>query len=172
MNNYQIVNTTTADLDFIYTLFESAIAYQKSKNVPVWAGFDKQVLQDDIRDKRQYKIVNGADFMCIFSLCFSDPIIWGERDKNDAIYLHRFVVNPAFKGQKHVEKIIKWAINFAKTNQIKFIRLDTWGNNPAIIAYYESFGFTFLGFTHTPNSDKLPVQARGLKLALLEIKVD
>jgi ribosomal protein S18 acetylase RimI-like enzyme len=172
MNNYQIVNTVNEDLTVIYDLFEEAMAYQTRKKFPVWAGYSKQAIWDDIRDKRQFKIVNmDGEIMCIFSICFSDQIIWAGKDSDYAVYLHRLVVNPAFKGQKHTEKIVNWTINFAKNNKLQYIRLDTWANNQQIIAYYKSFGFTFLENMVTPNSEQLPVQARGLELALLEMKV-
>lgn len=159
MGTYQIVNTTNNDLEFIYSLFEEAIAYQKRKNYPVWNGFDKDVLIEDVAKGRQYKIVSGEEILCIFSVCKSDPV---------AIYLHRIVVNPKHKGHKHFSKIATWAIDFAKKKKIKFIRMDTWAGNPNILEYYKSHGFKFLEKYTTPDSIELALQQRNLELALLE----
>ena len=118
MNAFKIINTTKQDLGFIYSLFEEAIAYQQRKNYPVWNGFDKDVLIKDVASKQQYKIVIDKEIACVFSVCKNDPLIWGEREKGDAIYLHRIVVNPKYKGCKQFEKILNWSIDFAKKEKI------------------------------------------------------
>lgn len=169
--NYQIENTSTDDLGFIYTLFEAAIDYIKKNNYVGWTTYDKNFIQQDIDKQLQFKITKGNDLLCIFSICFSDELIWRELEKGDAIYLHRIVVNPAFKGQKQFEKILDWIIKFAKEKGLKYIRMDTWADNPNIIEYYKSYGFQFLENYTTPNTPELPDQHRNLKVALLEMKL-
>ncbi len=166
-----VQNTTADDLEFIYYLFDEAILYQKRKGFPVWKDYDKEVLRSDVANRLQYKIVEGDNILCVFSICFSDPIIWREREQGDAVYLHRIAVNPDFKGQKQFEKIFKWAKEYAKANHLNYVRMDTWGDNQNIIDYYTSFGFSFIENYLTPNSDELPPQHRNLYLALLEYRV-
>ncbi len=168
MKNYTIIPANSADLEFIYSLFEHALAYQKRNNYPVWNGFDKEVLIHDCSEGRLMKLVMDDEIACIFSICNSDPIIWGAKGEGDAIFLHRIVVNPAYKGQKHVEKILNWTIALARQKKMSFIRMDTWAENPNIIEYYKSFGFQYLGDIRTPDSQELAVQQRNLNLALLE----
>lgn len=172
MESYIIENTIESDLKVICWMFDQAILYQKLKKYPVWNGYDVAVLQNDIAQKIQYKIVVNDEIACIFSVCYTDPIIWGEKDKGDAIYIHRIVVNPKHKKQKHFEKIFTWAKNHAIENDFDFIRMDTWADNPNIISYYCSFGFEFLTNFTTPNTADLPVQHRNLKLALLQYKIE
>jgi GNAT superfamily N-acetyltransferase len=169
--NYQIKNTSTEDLNFIYGLFEEAINYIKRNNYVGWTTYDKNFIIQDIIKKLQFKITNGNDVLCLFSICFSDVLIWREMEKGDAIYLHRIVVNPKFKGQKQFEKILNWIIEFAKEKGLKHIRMDTWADNPNIIEYYKSYGFQFLENYTTPNTPELPDQHRNLKVALLEMKL-
>ncbi|AIJ37726.1 GNAT family N-acetyltransferase [Flavobacterium psychrophilum] len=169
--NYQIVNTSTADLDFIYTLFEEAITYIKKNNYVGWTTYDKNFIKQDIKKSLQFKIINGNDILCLFSICFSDILIWREMENGDAIYLHRIDVNPKFKGQKQFEKILNWIIEFAKEKGLKYIRMDTWADNPNIIEYYKSYGFQFFENYTTPNTPELPDQHRNLKVALLEMKL-
>lgn len=163
-----ILNTTVEDLDFIYHLFDEAILYQKNKGFPVWNGYDKNVLKADATNKLQYKIVEDDTILCVFSVCFYDPIIWREKEKEDAIYLHRIVVNPKYKGQKQFEKILSWAKEFGKQKNLKYVRMDTWGDNQSILNYYQSYGFTFIENYTTPTTENLPIQHRNLYLALLE----
>lgn len=163
-----IHNTTVDDLDFIYHLFDEAILYQKKKGFPIWNGYDKNVLKADAKNKLQYKITEDDTILCVFSICFYDPIIWREKEKEDAIYLHRIVVNPKYKGQKQFEKILSWAKGFAKGKNLRYIRMDTWGDNHSILNYYQSYGFKFIENYTTPTTENLPIQHRNLYLALLE----
>ena len=172
MTAYKIVNTAEADLDFIYALFEEAIAYQRLNNFTVWNGFDKNILISEVKNKGQYKIIVKDDITCVFSVCKNDPFTWGERDNGDAIYLHRIVVNPLFRGQRQFEKILEWSVLFAMERNISFIRMDTWADNKSgIINYYKKYGFTFLGNVITPDHPDLPIQNRKLEVALLEYTV-
>ena len=155
METFKIINTTKHDLEFIYSLFEEAIAYQKRKNYPVWNGFDKDVLIKDVANKQQYKIVIDNKIACVFSVCKSDPVIWREKEKGDAIYLHRIVVNPKYKGHKQFKKILNWSIDFAKNAKIRFIRMDTWAHNSTILDYYKSYGFKFLENFKIPDTIEL-----------------
>lgn len=171
IGNYQIENTSTADLNFIYTLFEEAIIYIKMKNYVGWTTYDKKFIKQDIVKNLQFKITIGNDILCVFSICFSDVLIWREMEKGNAIYLHRIVVNPKFKGQKQFEKILNWIIEFGNEKGLKYIRMDTWADNSNIIEYYKSYGFQFLENYITPNTLELPDQHRNLKVALLEMKL-
>jgi len=172
INNIKIYNTTIKDLEIVLWLFEQAMKLQGKNDYKVWEGIDKSALQKDIEERLQYKIVEGNDILGIFSVQHSDPFIWRDRDKDDAIYLHRIVVNPNFKGQKLFQKVLNWAKQFAQQNNLKFVRMDTWADNIKIIAYYRSFGFEFIETYKTTNAQELPIQNRNLNVALLEMKVN
>lgn len=169
---YKIVNTSADDLEFIYWLFDEAIAYQKRKNYIVWNNYDKDLLQSEVKDRRQYKIVIHNKTAMIFSVVYDDRLLWGEKEKGDSIYLHRIVVNPEFKGHRLFDAVLQWSIEHALSMNLKFVRMDTWASNPNIIKYYESFGFIFTGNRHTPNSPDLPIQHRALHVALLEFSLN
>ncbi len=172
MQNFEIVPTQVADLEFIHWLFEEAIAYQRKKGFPVWNGYDKMVLQKDIALKRQYKIIMHGEIACIFSILDADELIWRQKETGNAVYLHRIVVNPKLKGQNHFQKILDWSITYAIAKNKIFIRMDTWGDNPNILSYYKTFGFYLIEYYTTSCATELPVQNRNLNLALLERKVN
>ncbi|MES2373568.1 MAG: GNAT family N-acetyltransferase [Bacteroidota bacterium] len=166
---FTIINTTKEDLDKILLLFEQAMDLQGKNGYKVWNHIDKIALEKDIENKLQFKIISGNDIICIFSIQHNDPFIWREKDKNDAIYLHRIVVNSNFKGQKQFEKVLNWAKDFARQNNLRFVRMDTWADNDKIIDYYKSFGFVFIEYYKTTNAPELPIQNRNLNVALLEM---
>lgn len=170
--NIKVFNTTLQDLEQIKWLFDEAIKLQNKNGYKVWESIDKTVLQKDITNKLQFKIIKGKHIVCIFSIQYNDPFIWQDKDQNDAIYLHRIVTNPNFKGQRLFEKVLNWAFQFAKQNNRKHLRMDTWADNQQLIAYYKSFGFRFIENYKTTDTEKLPIQNRNLNVALLELTID
>lgn len=170
-NTYQIENATIDDLNTIYCFFEEAIFYQKKKNYVGWENYDRDFILQDVNNKLQFKISQGNDTLCIFSICYSDAIIWREREKGDAIYIHRIIVNPLFKGNNQFKKVLNWAIESAIQKELKYIRMETWAENINLIEYYKTFGFKIIEYYTAPNSNKLPYQQRNIKAALLEFEL-
>ena len=171
MVDYKIVNTNEADLDFVFWLFDEAIKYQIKNHYTVWKGYDKDILRKEAKELKQYKILIDDEIAFIFSVIYSNKLLWRERDKDDAIYLHRIVVNPKYKGRKLFGVLLDWAINHAKEKGAGFIRMDTWGDNPNIVAYYEGYEFKFIENYTTPDIPELPIPHRNLYLALLEMEL-
>lgn len=166
-----IINATKDDLPLIYQLFEKAILFQKQNNYIGWNSYDKEFIKADIQSGLLYKIVRGADVLCIFSICLSDELIWREREQGNAVYLHRIVLNQKFKGEKLFKQVLDWAIRFALERNLTYIRMDTWANNDKLIAYYRSYGFRFIENYTTSGTENLPIQHRNLNVALLELNV-
>jgi GNAT superfamily N-acetyltransferase len=165
-----ILNTEVTDLHFIFELFDHSITYQQKHGYPVWLDYDKDSIVRDIKNRNQYKVIVDSGIGIVFSVAYADKIIWRERDKGDAIYLHRFVVNPVCKGQKLFGVIMEWATEHVRQKGLNNIRMDTWAANPTIINYYKTFGFEVIETYTTPNTTELPVHNRNLALTLLEYK--
>lgn len=163
-----IINTDRSDLQEIFALFEHSIHYQERNGYPVWRNYDKNAIIKDVDNKNQYKVVINDKTAMVFSVCYSDKILWGDLDDGNSIYLHRIVVNPEFKGQRLFGTALNWAIRHSKQKGAAHIRMDTWADNPSIIDYYKSFGFAFVRNYTTPDTEELPVHNRRLALALLE----
>ena len=165
---FKIVNTEKADLVQIHELFAHSIAYQKANGYPVWENYDRGAIVKDIDDGNQYKAVNAAGIGIVFSVGYSDKIIWREMDRGESIYLHRIVVNPAFKGQKLFGLIVDWALEHIRHRGLKSVRMDTWAANKNIIEYYKKFGFEVIEHYTTPDAQELPVHNRNLALTLMQ----
>jgi ribosomal protein S18 acetylase RimI-like enzyme len=168
-NKVEVLNTEREDLPFIHELFEHSISYQEKKGYPVWKNYDRNAIERDIENKNQYKIVI-SEIAIVFSVAYSDRIIWREMDKGKSIYLHRIVINPEFKGQKLFGLILSWTLDHIKQKKLTSIRMDTWAANPTIIEYYKSFGFEIIENYTTPDTPELPVHNRNLALTLLEYR--
>jgi ribosomal protein S18 acetylase RimI-like enzyme len=168
----QILNSTIEDIDSIFKLYTEAIEFQKTVFHRAWVRFERSLVETEIKELRQWKIVVNGEIACIFALTFSDALLWKEKDAQPAIYIHRIVTNPKFRGGFYVKDIVIWAKTYCKMHQKDFIRLDTWGDNPKLIDYYCKCGFDFLEIIslNGANTVGLPVHYKGT-LALFEMAV-
>ena len=168
----KFINSKIEDIDEILRLYDLAIEFQKTKFDKSWLPFDKNLIIKEIEEKRHWKIVIENVIACIFSITFSYPLIWKERDIDSSIYIHRIVTNPNFRGNKFVPKITDWSQTYAGEINKKFIRMDTWGDNQKLIEYYVECGFKFLGIVIPTKTIDLPKHYEGISLSLFEIALD
>ena len=136
-----IMNSVPEDIDSIFLLYDEAIKFQQTVFGKHWLGFERSQIETEIRERRHWKIVVDGQIACIFSVTFSDPLIWKELDNDSSIYIHRIVTNPLFRGNAYVREIVAWAKRYVKEIGRGFIRMDTWGDNQKLIDYYLSCGF-------------------------------
>ncbi|MDN3587993.1 GNAT family N-acetyltransferase [Pedobacter aquatilis] len=166
----EVKNSTQTDIDTIFEFYDMAIAHQKKVFNKHWQGFSSALIEAEIAENRQYKILVNGVVACVFAVTFDDKLIWGERDK-DSIYIHRIVTHPDFRGYAFVKEIIKWAKNYAAQHKIAFIRMDTWADNEKLLQYYTACGFEYVGVVTMEKTDGLPKHYEGISLSLFEIKV-
>lgn len=114
------------DIEEIFRLYKCSQEFQKTKKiVVVWPEFDRSLVETELREGRQYKIMEGEKVAAVFAITDQDEEIWQEKNRDSAVYIHRIATNPEFRGQKFVKLIADWAIDYAKENQIDLVRLDT-----------------------------------------------
>lgn len=167
----EILNSNINDLDLIFSFYEEATLFQKTKFHKNWQSFDWEMVKKEILEKKQYKIISEGKVAAIFAVAYSDPKIWKEKDLEPSLYLHRIVSHSDFKGKFLVKEIINWSIQQAKNLNLKYIRLDTFSGNTNLIEYYIKCGFNLVGVTTMEKSKDLPSHYAGTSLALLEIKI-
>jgi ribosomal protein S18 acetylase RimI-like enzyme len=169
---HTIVPASPNDLPRIYNLFEEAIRFQKDNHYIGWNNYDSDFIRADVDQGLLFKIVNeNADVLAIFCICYTDKLIWRNREQGDALYLHRIVLNRVFQGMKIFNTVLKWAIVHASTLRKKFVRMDTWAENHKLIDYYKGYGFQVIELYTTSDTPALPIQHRNLHVALLEYAV-
>lgn len=166
----QVINSQISDIETIFQFYDMAIAHQKKVFNKHWQGFSRSLVETEIAENRQYKILVNGEVACIFAVTFEDKLIWGDQDV-DSIYIHRIVTHPEFRGYSFVKKIIKWAKALAPLNGIKYIRMDTWADNEKLLAYYTGCGFDYVGVVTMQETEGLPKHYEGISLSLFEIKV-
>ncbi len=168
----KIENCVIADIAEIFRLYNLATEHQKKINAPViWPQFERQLVETEIVENRQWKLIIEGQIACVWATTFSDENIWEERNADAAVYIHRIATNPVFRGQNFVRIITEWAKDYAKSTGKDFVRLDTIGNNTKLIEHYSKAGFTFLGMFDLKNTDGLPPHYQTGPACLFEIKL-
>jgi ribosomal protein S18 acetylase RimI-like enzyme len=154
--NFQILNSNPSDIDSIFNLYELATEFQKTKFRVHWPSFERSLVETEIAEKRQWKLIIDDKVACVWATTFSDPQIWEEREADSSVYIHRIATNPVFRGQNFVKLIVEWSKSYAAENNKLFIRLDTIGDNLKLINHYTDYGFDFLGLLKLKNTEGLP----------------
>ena len=152
----KIRNCSLRDSNEIFSLYEAARTLQTQRNMVVWPSFDTSFIEHEIMEKRQWKLVIDNNIACNWAVTFQDKEIWGSKDKNDGIYIHRICNHQTLRGNRYIDQIVKWARIYSTQNSKQFVRLDTLGNNTRLIEHYTSAGFEFLGMFTLTDTVNLP----------------
>ena len=76
-SSMKIENSKIEDMDEIFRLYRIATEYQRSKKtVVVWPEFEKQLVETEIAENRQWKLIIENDVACVWATTFNDEQIW------------------------------------------------------------------------------------------------
>lgn len=169
----QILPSTPADIDEIFRLYRLASAYQAAvKATVVWPDFERGMVAQELAEGRQWKLLVGEAIACVWATTFDDPQIWGARNADPAVYIHRIATNPEFRGHSWVMDIVAWARDYARQHHKKFVRLDTIGENHGLIKHYTACGFTYRGLDALTDTAGLPAHYHNATVSLFELPVE
>ena len=167
----EITNCVKEDIDEIFRLYAVATNYQKERYTMHWPEFDSKMVEDEIAENRQWKLLIDGKVACVWATTFTDPLIWEERNADPSVYIHRIATNEEFRGKNFVITIVDWAKKYALANGKKFVRLDTVGLNEKLIAHYTKCGFSFLGLRKLKNTEGLPAHYHNADISLFELEI-
>jgi hypothetical protein len=52
---------------------------KKQKNVVVWPNFDQHLIETELSENRQWKLIIENQIACVWAITFNDAEIWEER---------------------------------------------------------------------------------------------
>ena len=165
----EIQNSTPSDIEEIFRLYKMATDFQKGRSLAIWPVFERSLVETEIAENRQWKMVIDNKIACVWATTFSDPQIWEDRNADPSVYIHRIATNPEFRGKNLVENIVESSKQYAKANEKRFIRMDTVGENTGLITHYTKCGFDFLGLFKLTNTDGLPSHYDKATVSLFQI---
>jgi len=79
--------------------------------------------------------------VAVMVLKWDDPLFWPEAKPGEAVYLHKFSIRNAYRGQQLSQKLLNWAVSYAAQNDRKYLRLDCDADRPKLNRIYQNFGF-------------------------------
>lgn len=168
---FQIQNTNIDDTEDIFSLYKIATDFQKTRFTVHWPEFNRTLIETEIAENRQWKIVANDKIACVWATTFNDPQIWEERNEDPSVYIHRIASNPDFRGRNLVGQIVEWVKLYAKENKKQFVRMDTVGDNPGLINHYTKCGFDFLGLVKLKNTDGLQAHYDNATVSLFQMTI-
>jgi len=167
----KIINSTLEDKAEIFRLYELASEYMKSKNQVFYPKFPVSLVEEEIKENCQWKLILEDKIACIWATTFEDPNIWEEKNEEPSVYIHRIVTSPDFRGKNLVKHLVHWAKTFAKKHHKNYLRLDTVGHNKALIKHYTKLGFNFLGMKKLKTTEGLPDHYKQDDVCLFELSI-
>ncbi len=167
----EVKNSIINDIDAIFKLYDLATEFQKLKFTNHWPVFSRNLIETEILENRQWKLIIDGKIACVWATTFDDELIWQEKNSDSSVYIHRIATNPDFRGKNLVQTIINYVKQFAIANNKNFIRMDTVGENQLLINHYVKCGFNFLGLSELPKTDGLPKHYENATVSLFEIKL-
>lgn len=156
------------DLASVRTAYDRAQATQQKLGAPTWPGFSDESILAEIREGRLFRIMDGSELAGVFTVAYEDDAIWGELERGAHIYLHRIARTEHRAASPLMQTIVSWALAQCEAMARDGLRMDTWADNPAIIAYYRTMGFEQIGTRRMTNDPRLSPHYHGLELALME----
>lgn len=167
----EIVKTQMADIPAVFKLYDFATAFQQKVGTNSWKGFEISMVEKEIDEDRHFVIWDEGVISATFVITYNDPVIWKEADLEPSVYIHRIATHPDFRGRNYVQQIVDWTINFAKANNLKYVRLDTSSGNERLNQYYIKCGFTYKGISEIEWNETLPEHYKAGSFSLFEIKL-
>ncbi len=168
----EITQSCHLDINSILQLYDEATALQASKGMSQWPKINRSLVESEIAEKRQWKMVLQGQIVCVWVVAFEDPQIWGERSLEPSVFIHRIANHPLYRGQGFVGKIVDWAKDCYSGGDIRFIRLDTVGYNEGLIRVYTNHGFTLLEPIELEDTTGLPSHYSDAEVYLFEMELE
>ncbi|MBV8327256.1 GNAT family N-acetyltransferase [Chryseobacterium sp.] len=165
-----ILKTFLQDIDEVFSLYKMASDFKKKVSGIQWPEFDRTLIETEIKENRHWKILIDGQIACVWSITYDDPQVWGEKNTDPAIYIHRIATHPDFRGQKFVEQIVTWTRKFAVENNKQYIRMDTTAGNQPLTDYYIKCGFTCLGTKKMSDTEGLPAHYHNATMVLFQLE--
>jgi ribosomal protein S18 acetylase RimI-like enzyme len=143
-----LVPASVDDLTEVKALLQQASYFKQSRGDDVWGSkpYTDEEVQAMIERGNMYLYrVDGVVAASII-LAPDDVRMWGETDGADgsALYVHRFCVGDAFRGQGLGDEVLALSEQKALAEGKTSLRLDCPYENEGLCSYYEQHGFKLL----------------------------
>lgn len=146
-SSFPIIRADAQRTGDILKLLREAAGWMESKGIRQWTPgqFNEQDIAGYFTTREVYLAMDGDTVAGMFTLQYSDPLYWGDRNDETCAYLHRLAVAGPYKGGGLGRQLIDYAVNKALEQGSRTLRLDTVAHNVKLNRYYQSMGFCYMG---------------------------
>ena len=143
-------------------IVKQAQEYFKSQGIDQWQNNypNDEVINNDINNGESYVMLDGDDIVATTVISFAkeksyENILDGKWITNgDYGVIHRIAVENAHKGKGLSHKIIKYAEEVCKQNNIHSIKVDTHEDNILMQSLLKKNGFEYCGIVYLEDGGK------------------
>ena len=139
------------DLHRIIEITKACAVFMISNNIFQWNEHypNIETFENDVLNENLYVLeINKKLIGCLVISHemdeFYKKVKWQTPNYNN-IYLHRLAVDPSYQKKGYAKQLMNFSFEYAKVNNIKSIRLDTFSGNPFNNIFYSNLGFKKLG---------------------------
>lgn len=91
----------------------------------------------------------------VFVLQWYDPLFWADLNKYDSGILHKLAISNKYRGKGYGKKVIEYAEEICKNNNVKSLRLNCGTHRPRLRDFYEEAGFKMVDRVFMDNKDQI-----------------
>ena len=154
--------STKSDVSKIMEIVKQAQEYFKSQGIDQWQNNypNDEVINNDINNGESYVMLDGDDIVATTVISFAkeksyENILDGKWITNgDYEVIHRIAVENAHKGKGLSHKIIKYAEEVCKQNNIHSIKVDTHEDIILMQSLLKKNGFEYCGIVYLEDGGK------------------
>ena len=153
---------TLNELDRVKEIAEACAKNMIENNIFQWNDKypSREIFKEDIKNKSLYvSKINQEVVGCIMFSFRKDDVYktvnWITEDEYN-LYIHRLAVDPIFQKRGIARKMMDFAEDFAKSNNYRSIRLDTFSQNPRNNKFYKARGYNKLDDVYFPKQSEFP----------------
>ena len=151
-----------AEIEEIMEITRACADKMISESIFQWNNFypNKQAFYNDIARNELFVLLFENNIIgCIVISTKKDQeysnVAWLTKDSSH-YYIHRLAIHPDFQKKGFAQKLMDFAENQARKNNIASIRLDTFSQNHRNQKFYETRGYSRLGNIFFPKQSEDP----------------
>ena len=157
-----IRKATTSDIDSILKITKACAKHMTDNAIFQWNKHypSKDAFLNDVeRDELYVLEINDNITGCVVISTLMDeeyiPVKWLTKNESN-IYIHRLAIHPETQGKGYAQQLMAFAETYAKSNNYKSVRLDTFSQNKRNQKFYEQRSYTRLGNIYFPKQSEFP----------------
>lgn len=146
MSQLTVRAARSTDADEVRATLVEAARWLLARGIEQWRpeDFTRDLVRDRIERGECYVGEMYGQIVGTFALQWADEQIWG-KDHGEAAYVHALAVRRAFSGHDLGRELLAHARMLAVRKGKVYLRLDCWGGNDYLRAYYANAGFEPVG---------------------------